>query len=120
MSEASVRRELQRIEPRTALRAGFFLGLLFGCLFGLYAAWVLKGIGDTGAGLLSAAETEQMKAIGGGSTVLLCLISALVGALVHSLIAGLAAVIYNISSKWFGGIEYVTEDAPEPPVETTE
>lgn len=114
------RRELQRIEPRTALRAGFFLGLLFGLLFGLYAAWVLKGLGDVNSGLISAAESEQLQAIGGGSTVLLCLISALVGALVHSLIAGLAAVIYNISAKWFGGIEYVTEDAPEPPAESND
>jgi preprotein translocase subunit Sec61beta len=116
MSDTPIRRELQRIVPRTALRAGFFLGLLFG----LYSAWVLKGLGETNAGLISAAESEQLKAIGGGSSVLLCCISALVGALVHSLIFGLAAVVYNLSAKWFGGIEFVTEDATETPADSND
>ena len=104
------RREITRIEPRSAVRIGFFLGLVVGLLFGLYSAAVLKGLSDSGMALLGDAETAQLKELGGISTVLLLIISALLGALFHSLIGGLCAIVYNLSARFFGGIEYHVQE----------
>lgn len=107
------RREITRIEPRSAVRVGFFLGLLFGVLFGLYSAFLLKGMGDEGLQMFGATEASELKALGGVSTIFLALIMGLMGALVYSLVSGLCAVVYNLAARWFGGIEYHVQEIEE-------
>jgi len=104
------RREVTRIEPRSAVRVGFFLGLLFGLLFGLYSAVMLRAMGDAGMKMFGGAEAEQLKALGGVSTVLMMIVMGLLGALFHSLVAGLCAIVYNITARMFGGIEYHVQE----------
>lgn len=58
-----MRREITRIEPRSAIRVGFFIGMLFGILFGLYSAVLLKGMGDAGMQLFGAADAAQLKSL---------------------------------------------------------
>jgi len=108
-----MRREITRIEPRSAVRVGFFLGLLFGVLLGLYSSLVLKGMGEQGAQLLGSAEAAQIKELAGVSTILLAVFMGLMGALLHSLIAGLCAVVYNLAARWFGGIEYHVQETED-------
>jgi hypothetical protein len=111
------RRELTRIEPRSAVRVGFFLGLLFGVLFGLYSAFLLKGMGDAGLQMFGASEASEIKALGGVSTIAMALIMGLMGALFYSLVSGLCAIVYNLAARWFGGVEYhVQETEDEEPV----
>lgn len=112
------RREITRIEPRSAVRVGFFLGLLFGILFGLYSAFLLKGMGDAGLQMFGGAEAAQLKSLGGVSTLFMALFMGLMGALFYSLVSGLCAVVYNLAAKWFGGIEYQVQETDDnaPPV----
>ncbi|MBK6909527.1 MAG: DUF3566 domain-containing protein [bacterium] len=105
-----MRREITRIEPRSAIRVGFFIGMLFGILFGLYSAVLLKGMGDAGMQLFGAADAAQLKSLTGVSTFLLALFMGLMGALFYSLISGLCAVVYNLAARWFGGIEYQVQE----------
>lgn len=104
------RREITRIEPRSALRVGFFLGLLFGLLFGLYSAMVLKGMGESGMKMFGEAEAAQLKSLGGISTILLTLFMGLLGALFYSLVSGLCAIVYNLAARMFGGLEYQVQE----------
>ena len=111
------RREITRIEPRSAIREGFFRGLLFGALFGLYSAFLLKGMGDSGLQMFGANEAEQIKALGGVSAIFMAMFMGLVGALFYSLVSGLCAVVYNLAARWFGGLEYhvqETDDGAQP------
>lgn len=107
------RREITRIEPRSAIRVGFFLGLLFGVLFGLYSAFLLKGMGDTGLQMFGAAEAAQIKALGGVSAIFMALFMGLMGALFYSLVSGLCAVVYNLAARWFGGLEYHVQESDD-------
>lgn len=111
------RRELTRIEPRSAVRVGFFLGLLFGILFGLYSAVVLKGMGDSGFEMFGSTEASQLKALGGVSTVFLALFMGLIGALFYSFLSWLGALVYNLAARWFGGIEYHVQETNDEEVE---
>ncbi|MBK6766353.1 MAG: DUF3566 domain-containing protein [bacterium] len=112
------RREITRIEPRSAVRVGFFLGLLFGLLFGLYSAVMLKAMGDAGMKMFGESEAAQLKALGGVSTIFMMLFMGLLGALFHSLIAGLCAIVYNLAARMFGGIEYhVQETSSDQPTQ---
>lgn len=108
-----IRREITRIEPRSALRVGFFLGLLFGILFGLYSAMVLKGMGESGMNMFGEAEAAQLKSLGGVSTILLTLFMGLLGALFYSLVSGLCAIVYNLAARMFGGLEYQVQELPD-------
>jgi len=107
------RREITRIEPRSAIRIGFFLGLLFGALFGVYSAVLLKGMGDTGLQMFGATEAAQIKSLGGVSTIFMAMFMGLIGALFYSLVSGLCAVVYNLAARWFGGIEYQVQETDD-------
>ncbi|MCB9358020.1 MAG: DUF3566 domain-containing protein [Calditrichaeota bacterium] len=107
------RREITRIEPRSALRVGFFLGVLGGVLFGLYSAALLKSMGDSGAALFGETEAAQLRSLGGVSTVFMALFMGLIGALLSSLLAGLSAIVYNLAAHYFGGLEYHVEDVTD-------
>lgn len=107
------RREVTRIEPRSAVRVGFFIGLVIGLLFGLYSAALLKGMSESSLSLLGGADAAQIKSLGSVSTIFLMIFMGLIGALLHSLIAGLCAIVYNLSARMFGGLEYHVEEIPE-------
>ena len=104
-----MKREIQRIEPVSAVRVGFILGLGLGVIFGLVEAVFLKLLaGSGGEAMLPAGAAELTKLSGGGILLL-----ALSAGLMFSPVAGarslgaLTAMFYNLAAHFFGGIEMI-------------
>lgn len=99
--------EIQRIAPRSAVRVGFFIGIVAGFFFGLYSSFILKEIA---AGTIPM-NAKEFGALAGLSPVMMCLIMALIGSLVYAAAGGLLAVFYNMIARLFGGIEFTAASA---------
>jgi hypothetical protein len=105
-----VRHEIQRIEPRTALRVGFFVGLLLGFVIGLFEAAVFKSMsGVPGASALPA-DMQQLMSLSGSSIIMLAIVTSLMFSLIMALFCSLGAVFYNWAARLFGGIEFYLSD----------
>jgi ABC-type Fe3+ transport system permease subunit len=99
-----LKREIQRIEPRSALRIGFFVGLLLGFVIGLFEAAIFKSM--SGAGGLPADMQQQLTALTGSSIIMLALVTSLMFSLLAAFLSTLGAVFYNWAARLFGGIEF--------------
>lgn len=108
-----MKREVLRIEPVSATRVGFFVGLAAGVLFWILELFLMK--------LLSGAGGEEMLPPGGkdvlglGTVGLMgmAVISSLLFSLLFAVFGGLFAVLYNLAARFFGGFEIHLND-PEP------
>jgi hypothetical protein len=98
-----MRRELQRIEPWSAVRVGFFLGIPAGFLFGLLEAAFLKTM--TGQGATLPPEANALGDLSGGSVFMMALMMSVMCSLLFALTGGIGAMIYNLIARLFGGVE---------------
>jgi len=100
-----VRHEISRIEPWSAVRIGFFMGLLCGFVLGLLEVAVFKSLsGAGGAGLLPP-EASDLANMSGGMILVMAVVTGLLMSLVMSLLGGLTALFYNMVARLFGGLE---------------
>jgi hypothetical protein len=110
-----VKHEVLRIEPRSAMRIGFFVGLLGGIVFGLIETLLFRAMSSAGGNALLPPEAQQLIASGTGALLLVALITGLASSLIVALVGGLTAVFYNFGARLFGGLEF---SLSEPPVES--
>jgi hypothetical protein len=108
----SVRHELLRVEPRSALRVGFLLGLLGGFVFGLLEVLFFRALSSGAGGVVLPAEAQELVNSGGGGLVVVALVTSLISSLVFALVGGLTAVFYNFGARLFGGIELSLSEPP--------
>jgi hypothetical protein len=102
-----MKRELLRIEPMSAVRISFFLGLAAGFLFGLIEAILFKSLSASPAGSsLLPPEAQQMVTMSGAAIVLLAVVVGLVFSLIFAFAGALMAVFYNWLARMFGGLEF--------------
>jgi hypothetical protein len=101
-----MKRELLRIEPWSAVRVGFFFGLLIGFAAALFEVFLLKSLSGTSAKSLLPPEASQMVGMSGGAIAAMAVIMALFFSLLIAFLSGLGAIFYNAITRWFGGIEF--------------
>lgn len=106
------KRHIERIEPVSAVRMGFFIGLVVGVCFGLLNLYVMRTLsGIAGSNMLG----EMMQDAAGMSVfsmVLSVIAAALMSSLFHAALGGVLALVYNTAARYFGGIEVtLTEEA---------
>jgi hypothetical protein len=112
-----MKREIMRIEPVSAVRIGFMLGLGLGVIFGIVEAVVFKLLANSGSESMLPAGTAELTKLSGGGVVILALSTGLMFSLVFSLLGALVAMFYNIAAHFFGGIEMIL-DGDEPEAES--
>ncbi|MFZ5433256.1 MAG: DUF3566 domain-containing protein [Calditrichota bacterium] len=108
-------REIRRIEPVSAIRVGFFIGLLSGFIFGLVEGTIIKAIAQSGGMGLLPQGAESLVNLQGGALVILAVVTGLVFSLLFALTGGLLTIFYNWSARLFGGIEMHMDAEPAPP-----
>jgi hypothetical protein len=109
-----MKREIQRIEPVSAVRVGFILGLGLGVIFGLVEAVFLKLLAGSGGEAMLPAGAAELTKLSGGGILLLALSAGLMFSLICSLLGALTAMFYNLAAHFFGGIEMILDgDEPE-------
>lgn len=109
-----MKHELLRIEPRSAIRIGFFLGLLGGFILGVFEMLFFRAVSDAGGGAMLPAEAKALIGTGAGSYLMIGLVTGLVFSLIMALAGGLTAVFYNLAARMFGGVEMTLDDPPPP------
>lgn len=118
-----MKREIHRIDPWSAVRVGFFLGLFCGFLFGLFNGAIVKYLAGIMGEQMIPPDMMNMVNLSGGAIFALSIIMALISSLMFALFAAVAAVFYNIIAGLFGGLELtVTGEEPsrEPASSHTE
>jgi hypothetical protein len=108
-----VKREIRRIEPMSAMRVGFLVGLLSGVVLGLLQALLLKMLAGSAGGALIPPEAQQFIGMSGGMVVVLAIVTGLLCSLVFALAGALTALFYNLAARMFGGIEVYSSGADE-------
>jgi Na+/proline symporter len=111
-----VKYEVLRVKPRSALRVGFWVGLLGGFVFGLLEVLFFRAMSAGGGGDVLPAGAQELVNSGGGGLLLVAVVTSLISSLVFALAGALTAVFYNLGARLFGGIELFLS---EPPVEPT-
>jgi hypothetical protein len=101
--------EIQRIAPQSAVRVGFFVGIIAGFFFGLYASFIMKEI-SSGTIPMNA---QDFGALAEMSPVMMCLVMAMIGSLIYAAAGGLLAMFYNLIARLFGGIEFTAQSAEQ-------
>ncbi len=114
-----IRKELHRIEPWSAVRVGFFFGLLCGFIFGLLNGWAVKYLAEMYGGMFTPPGSENLVNLGGGAVWFLAVSTALVFSLFWSFMGGVFAIFYNLVARWFGGIEVGVVERPLHKTQTT-
>lgn len=112
-----MKHEVLRIEPRSAMRIGFFVGLLGGFIFGLFETLIFRAMSSTGGSTILPPEARQLLESGSSALLLVAVITGLGSSLIVALFGGLTAIFYNMGSRLFGGLEVVLN---EPPAEAAE
>ena len=107
----NVKHEVLRVEPRSAVRVGFLLGLLGGFVFGLIEVLLFRAVSRTGGESMLPPEAQELIGSGVGTLILVALVTGLIASLVFALMGGLTAIFYNLGARLFGGIE-ISLDEP--------
>ena len=107
-----MKREILRIEPKSALKIGFFMGLLGGFIFGMFEAYLIQAL--AGSKILPA-EASQIGELGTASIIMLAVMMALISSLLGSFVGAIVAVFYNYVTRLFGGLEITLTDDPVKP-----
>ncbi len=110
-----MKRELQRVEPWSAVRIGFFIGLLGGFLLGLLNGVLVKYMAGVLGEKVMPPELMNMAHLTGGAIFVLGIIMALMSSLFFAVLSLVAAICYNVIAHLFGGLEMeVAGDEPAP------
>jgi hypothetical protein len=112
----SVKHEVLRVEPRSAMRIGFLLGLLGGFVFGLLEVLFFRALSGAAGGGMLPPEAQALVSSGAGALILVALVTSLISSLIFALAGGLTAVFYNFGVRLFGGIELFLSEPPPPAV----
>jgi Na+/proline symporter len=111
-----VKHEVLRIEPRSALRIGFLLGLLGGFVFGLIEVLLFRAMSQAGGEAVLPPGAQELIGSGPGALVLVAVVTGLISSLVFALVGALTAIFYNLGARLFGGIEIsLDEPVTQPP-----
>ena len=99
-----MRYEIERIEVWPAVKIGFFVGAALGFLIG--AAWA--GLFVLISGLASMVVPEEVGrglfAIPAAAGMMIPFVTTLVQGLLWALLAAIGVFIYNLLSRWVGGL----------------
>jgi hypothetical protein len=109
-----MKREVQRIEPWSMVRVGFFVGLLSGFVLGLIESLLLKSLVGSGQSSALPPGASELISLTGGGILLLAITMSLFGSLSFALCGALGAVFYNWAARLFGGVEMTTNDTAAP------
>ncbi len=113
-----MKRELRRIEPWSAVRVGFFFGLIAGFLFGLLNAAIIKYFAGIMGDQAIPKDMMNLVNLSGGAIVALAIVSSLIFSLMGSVCGAIAAMCYNLIASLFGGVEIsLSEDEQAPAAE---
>ena len=108
-------REIQRIEPLSAIRVGFFMGILTGFVFGILESLLLKSVAKSIGTELLPPGADTLVNMGGGATILLAIVTGLLCSLLFAMLGGLLAIFYNWAARVFGGFEiHMSAEARAP------
>ena len=110
-----MKREITRIEPWSAMRVGFFFGLLSGFLFGLFSGSLTKYLANSMGVSVLPPDAQEVAGLSAGAIVALAIMMALIASLAWALLGAIGAVFYNLVARLFGGLELMTsgEQAPQ-------
>ncbi len=100
-----MKRELRRIEPWSAVRISFLIGLLGGFLFGLFNGVLVKYMAGVLGDKVMPPELMSMAHLTGGAIFALAIIMALMSSLLFAVLGLIAAFCYNVIAHLFGGLE---------------
>jgi hypothetical protein len=110
-----VKREIHHIEPWSAVRVGFFIGLLGGFVFGLLNGAIIKYFASVLGDKMMPPELMSMVNLSGGAIIALSIIMSLISSLIFAVLGLVAALCYNLIASLFGGLEiHVTGDERSP------
>jgi len=115
-----MKREVQRIEPWSMVRVGFFVGLLAGFLLGLLEALLFKSLSGTGQSSVLPPGAGELISLTGGGIILLAITMSLFCSLSFALCGALGAVFYNWAARLFGGVEITTDETAAAHEETSD
>ena len=109
-----MKKEISRIEPWSAVRIGFFFGLLSGFLFGIFSGYFSKMLADALGVAALPPDAQQMAGLSAGAIIALAILMGLIFSLVWAVLFALGAMFYNMIARLFGGIEFVStgDEAP--------
>ena len=106
-----MKREIQRIEPASAVRIGFVVGLFAGFVMGLIEAVLLKAMSGAPGSSMLPPEAAPLANSSAGTLFLLAIVMGLLFSLIFALLGALTAFAYNLAARSFGGIEmYLSGD----------
>ena len=100
-----MRREILRIEPASAVRIGFVIGLLVGFVVGLVEAVLLKAMSGMPGNTMLPPEAAPLVNSGAGTLFLLAVVMGLLFSLIFAFLGALMAFAYNLAARSFGGLE---------------
>ena len=103
-----MKREILRIEPASAIRIGFVVGLFFGFIFGLVEAVLLKAMSGLPGTSMLPAEAAPLVNSGAGTLFLLAVVMGLLFSLIFAFLGALLAIAYNLAARFFGGLEFLS------------
>jgi hypothetical protein len=100
-----VKREIHHIEPWSAVRVGFFIGLLSGFVLGLLNGAMIKYFATILGDKMMPPELMTMVNLSGGAIIALSIIMSLISSLIFAVLGLVAALCYNLIASLFGGLE---------------
>lgn len=100
-----MKREIHHIEPWSAVRVGFFVGLLGGFLFGLLNGAIVKYLSGVVGSQMMTPEMTSVVNLSGGALFALAVVTSLISSLLFALLGFISALFYNIIAGLFGGLE---------------
>jgi ABC-type uncharacterized transport system permease subunit len=106
-----MRKELQRIEPRSVLKVAFFLGLVVCFIAALLYGVILKEAGQTDSLLHEGGN--RFGEMTWAEVWISAFVIALAGAIFYAIAGGFVAMIYNLIARHFGGVEMQIADKHE-------
>ncbi len=116
-----MKKEITRFEPWSAVRVGFFFGLLSGFLFGLFNGFFIKLLAGTSASSMLPPDVKELSGFSGGAMIALAIVMGLIFSLLYALIGAFGAMFYNVIAGLFGGLEYhVSGDSQAQPEKSSD
>ena len=105
-----MKREVHHIDPWSAVRVGFFFGLLSGFLGGLFNGVIIKYFAGMLGEQVIPRDMLNVVNLSGGAILALAIILALISSLLFAIFGALAAIFYNLVAGLFGGLELTVTD----------
>ncbi len=106
-----MRKELQRIEPKSVLKVAFFLGLVVCFIAALLYGVILKEIDQTDSLLHEGGN--HLAEMTWAEVWVSAIVIALAGAIFYAIAGAFVAMMYNLIARHFGGVEMQVADKPD-------